>query len=124
MRAHSEFSGEGTVELVSALFALLALATGVAEGIRASVGGPKEQTFTLSIVGTSDRLTAITTGNAKFRLRRYDLSTSAMLYDSGLLQGGQSVTFPWPAQNAKATLQAVSGVGLASSVSGELVRAD
>ena len=76
------------------------------------------------IVGTSYRLTAITTGNAKFRLRLYDLSTSAMLYDSGLLQGGQSVTFPWPAQNAKATLQAVSGVGLASSVSGELVRAD
>ena len=43
-----------SVRAVGALFALLALATGVAERVRASVGVQREQTFTLSIVGTAD----------------------------------------------------------------------
>ena len=42
------------MRVVGALLALLALATGVAERVRASVGAQKEHTFTLSIVGTSD----------------------------------------------------------------------
>ena len=43
-----------SMRAVGALLALLALATGVAERVRATAGVQKAQTFTLSIVGTSD----------------------------------------------------------------------
>jgi hypothetical protein len=72
--------------------------------------------------GVAYRLTAVTTGGAKLRLQLYNPTNSIILFDSGLLQDGESITFPWPAQNAKTILYATSGVGQASSVSGELLR--
>jgi hypothetical protein len=74
--------------------------------------------------GVLHRLTAETTGGAKLRLQLYNPANSVILFDSGLLQDGESITFPWPAQNTKTILYATSGVGQAGSVSGELLRVD
>ena len=78
--------------------------------------------WTAPIAGAMYRLTAVSTGDAKLRLRLYDPVSSAILYDSGALPNGESTTFPWPSANAKLILNAISSTGQAATVSGELLR--
>jgi hypothetical protein len=44
--------------------------------------------------GVLHRLTAVTTGGAKLRLQLYNPANSVILFDSGMLQDGESITFP------------------------------
>ena len=74
--------------------------------------------------GTPHKLTAVTTGGARLRVRLFHPTTSAPLFDSGELENGESITFPWPAVYPKTVLNAISSGTQASSVGAELIRAD
>jgi hypothetical protein len=77
-----------------------------------------------TVSGAHYRLTAITTGDASLRLALYDQANNNILFDSGELVNGASVTFAWPLETAKVILYAASSAGQASTVSGELLRVD
>lgn len=71
--------------------------------------------------GTNYRLTAVATGDAKLRFQLRDRSSGKIVVDSNELGDGETATFAWPEQPVALIVQAISGVGQASSVRGELV---
>jgi len=70
--------------------------------------------------GQSCQLQVHASGGAKLRLQLRSMDYAKVLYDSGELGDGETPQFPCPASNARTELQAVSGVGQASSVRAEL----
>jgi hypothetical protein len=80
--------------------------------------------WALPQAGKNYRVTARTSGGAKLRLQVRDPSGTPLYFDSGELQQGESKTFAWPDPRAIVTVYATSGVGTASTVSGELVEQD
>lgn len=72
--------------------------------------------------GASYRLTAIATGGAKLRLQVRDKASSAVYFDSGELGNGETKSFTWPANSSVVTVYGISGVGLPSTIRGELVQ--
>ena len=80
--------------------------------------------WALPQAGKNYRVTARTSGGAKLRLQVRDPSGTPLYFDSGELQQGESKTFAWPDPRAIVTVYATSGVGSASTVSGELVEQD
>lgn len=75
--------------------------------------------------GNRYELTAKTTGGAKLRfVIRNPQKNDAVIYDSNNLADGQKVTFTWPLDDYGITVIATSGIGVESSVSGNLVKLD
>jgi hypothetical protein len=75
-------------------------------------------------VGTRYRLTATTTGGARFRMTITDKTSNVVVYDSGDLSDQQSAEFAWPAASFKISTYAKSGVGgVESTVQAHLVKA-
>jgi len=78
--------------------------------------------WALPVAGESFQLTARTTGGGLLRFQLRDKATSAIVYDSNNLADGETARFSWPAGNVGPVVTATSGVGVESTVSGELLR--
>lgn len=74
------------------------------------------------VVGESYRLTCLARGGAKLRLILSDAASGKAVIDSGELSNGESYAFSWPQQDISASLYAISGIEVASSVRGDLRR--
>lgn len=76
------------------------------------------------VAGSRYRLTARTSGGGKLRMEVVDKASGKVAHDSGELANGEQSHFAWPKQEAVVRLQAISGVGSASAVRGELLRVE
>jgi hypothetical protein len=76
--------------------------------------------WALPAAGASYRLTAMATDGAALRFQLRDRETKQMVVDSRELGNGGTAVFTWPENPVSLTLHALSGVGRASSVRGEL----
>jgi hypothetical protein len=81
---------------------------------------PSQTAWALPKAGADCRMTARAKGGAKLRLVLHGGDYASVLFDSGELADGQSKQLSCPAAGASVELQAISGVGAASSVSAEL----
>lgn len=73
-------------------------------------------------VGETFRFRAITTGGAKVSMRILDKSRQQALYQTKLLENGDSETFTWPSSDFVPMLSVTSGVGSSSSARAELIK--
>ncbi|NMG46095.1 Atrophin-1 multi-domain protein [Aromatoleum toluvorans] len=78
--------------------------------------------WALPVAGQAYRLRALTTGGARLRLQLRDKASGATLFDSKELGNDQVVDFVWPSAAVTPVVSAISGVGGASTVRGELLR--
>jgi hypothetical protein len=79
--------------------------------------------WAIPVGGQSYRLSVRATGGATLRFQLVDRSSGTSAFDSGSLQNGQTATFLWPRSAVDLRLVASSGIGQASSVSAELLKA-
>ncbi|WP_243397759.1 Atrophin-1 multi-domain protein [Herbaspirillum robiniae] len=96
----------------------------VSEVVNYSNRGMNAVTWAKPVMGATYKITARTTGGGKLRFSVYDQAAGKMTVDTGYLDNGQSKTFTWTATTPALALYARSGTGQASSVGGELLKAD
>lgn len=99
-------------------------ASSASEVVNYSNRGMNAVTWAKPVMGASYKITARTTGGGKLRFTVYDQAAGKMTVDTGYLDNGQSKTFTWSAITPALAIYARSGTGAASSVSGELLKAD
>lgn len=83
--------------------------------------GMNSVTWGSAVPGAAYQLTGKTTGGGKLRFQLYSRTTGGTVYDSGELANGAKTVFTWPSQTVGLRIYAISGVGMPSTVSGEIL---
>lgn len=83
--------------------------------------GMNSVTWGSAVPGAAYQLTSKATGGARLRFQLYSRATGVTLYDSGEMADGAKTVFTWPAQTAGLRVYAISGIGMPSKVSGEIL---
>jgi len=90
--------------------------------VNTSYRGMQPVSWALPVAGQPYQLTARTTGGGLLRFQLRDKTSSVIVYDSNNLADGETARFVWPAGNVGPVVTATSGVGVESTVAGELRR--